>query len=99
MPIYDLVCECGYSEMDVQLSVSDYTRATCPKCGKKISHRPTGLYWRGVGEGWTPRMTGEDRWRPRSEVLGEALHTWKKHDRNKKIENERRESSRPIYIT
>ena len=89
MPIYDLGCTCGYSETDATMSVSEYSSATCPKCGDKLKSVKFPSFFNLKGGGWTPVYTGPERKRTREEVLGEANYEYKKRERVKKSVKER----------
>ena len=99
MPLYDLVCTCGYNETDSQMSVSEYESAVCPKCGGKLTSKPNSLTFNLKGYGWTPRMSGPERFRTRDKVIGEARYTWKKNENDKKAHMERELDKKPKYYT
>lgn len=99
MPLYDLICDCGHLEIDAQMSVAEYGKVKCPGCGKKLKSRPHSLTVKLKGFGWTPHMTGPERFRERDKVIGEAQYTYKKSEEGKEVARIRREEKRPIYIT
>lgn len=96
MPLYDLVCECGHMEEDVKLTVAEYEKATCSECGGKLKSKPHSMMFRLKGYGWTPRMSGPERFRPREQVIAEAKHTYKEAHAVKELAKER---ARKIYVT
>ena len=89
MPAYDLGCDCGYTEIDVTMTVSNYESATCPKCGDRLRSIKFPSAFNLKGGGWTPVYTGPERKRTRQEVLGEANHEYKKREKIKKAAMER----------
>ena len=58
MPLYDLICECGYTEENTQITVADYERATCPKCKGKLRSNSWPTTFR-VLDSFLPRSRGE----------------------------------------
>lgn len=91
MPLYDLKCtKCNTIYTNITLSVEKYEKAKCPHCGGKMKSNTfstsTPIF---KGSGWTPVMTGPERKRTRSQVLGEAKHEWKKVEKQREHDKER----------
>ena len=60
MPIYDLLCSCGYTEKNVYLSLERFDdKKKCEKCGEKMSVDMSGY---SVTVGRTDKFQGVD-WR------------------------------------
>jgi predicted nucleic acid-binding Zn ribbon protein len=96
MPIYDLICECGYSEKDIQMTVADYEKATCPKCNGRLKSNAFPKSFQLLGDGWTPELTGSFRYRERPEIEYEVNDAYKTKVISDTLQRER---ERKIYIT
>ena len=100
MPLYDLVCGCGYVEFDKHISVAEYGKAMCPECGNKLKSKIYQMTFTTKGAGWTPVYHGIDRTdRTRESFLKEEMYEAEKMKKKLKAQKQRENEKKPIYIT
>lgn len=100
MPLYDLTCQCGYFEVDRQMSVAEYEKAKCPECGGKLKSMLCQVTFTKKGSGWTPIYNGVDRTdRTRESLLKEETYEGHKNLKQVYADRQRTKEKKPIYIT